>query len=248
VRSHGILLSITLPNIPFPRNALTRVKVSLQNVTQHTVSVWSPGDDYTLPQAEVMNRAGKVVYPDPLKYLPPLPGPPPALVPLSPRETRNVSVYVILRGSRVRAAVSVGNGPAWPGILVTTSFLVVRLRKPDSPHMTLVSDEPPAVLVQSPFGRHGSLKYVEWMDCYYPSEGGILVRDSGSRGWESGWHSADIVRTHVSSVRINPRCPSTVGGMPGVLVQWHVVAGWPGHSVAYFDYPSEMRNANTIGT
>jgi hypothetical protein len=260
--AHGVTLSLTVPARVYPRNALVRVTATARNVSNHplgisTLDAQHPINGTTVPQVQVLDFHGHPVYPPALQYCCAIPGSPFFPIPLQPGQTRRLHAYVVLRAGRLRAAVDSTSTPQDPvaRYRLTTPSLTVSLRKPDPPRVTLQEyrENPPRPLAATFTPRrspHGSLLYMEWMDCLYFS-GSAQLQRTGVVLWTRTSNDWATVRPDGAGIQIAPHCPPEQQASPhaelaGSLVQWHVIAGWPNHSARVFDYPSGWINPDSI--
>jgi hypothetical protein len=135
----------------------------------------------------------------------------------------------------------------WPQHLITTPPLSVRLTPPDRPAATLqegrANPPRPLAVTFTPRGRaSGQLRYVQWMECYY-FDINVGIRRDGTLAWTSGSDMLTTVQPDGAGTQLVPRCQSVQEVSPnktltGSILQWHIVAGWPNHSVRVYDYPS----------
>lgn len=217
----GLKLMLTLPRRSYPHNALAKVTVSIQNISRHTLGYWVPGESLpgvASPQAEVLNRSGKLVFPPAMPFMPALPGPAPFLAPLHPGQTIPETEYIVIRGTRIRASQSFT--PRWPDNMQRpSSFLMthpitVRLTRELPPH--LLGHETtggPVVDVLRPVGVTGRFLRLNYADCG-PTDSGF--RFSYSATWVG------------TSAHLTPGCAP--------LRAWHFRIAVLDHPVAAFDY------------
>lgn len=233
----GLKLSLTVPSLSYPRNALIRVSVSIQNVSRHVVGYLIPGvslPGVASPQAEVLDRSGRIVFPPAMPYMPPLPGPPPSLQPLQPGQTIRVSEYIVVRGARIRASQQFT--PTWSLSVrralntLTTRPITVQLTAAPAPQITLQQTAAGPVLdVTRPPGLSGKMLRLSYADCGDTTSGPNFEY---SWSWvHSGLHL-------------------TAGCSP--LRAWHLRVAWLDHPVAALDYtppqaPPTTTPAATVG-
>jgi|GEM_PF-4631923 len=142
-----------------------------------------------------------------------------------------------------------------PQHVITTPPLTVRLMPPDRPAATLLESRgnPPRPLTVAftPRSRvSGRLLYVQWMDCYYFDVNVGILR-YGTLAWTSGSDMLTTVRPDGAGTLLVPHCQSVQEVLPnktlsGSLIQWHIVAGWPNHSVRVYDFPSGWIDPGTF--
>lgn len=244
VTSRGVRLSLSLPNRAYPLYSLARVVVRAQNVSDRAVEFWPPdglGMGVTFPQAEVVSAKHAVLYPPALHWAPTGTVPPPVPLSLEPGRAIQSSALVILRSGRLRGSISIVVGNAYPGYPLRTPEMQVRLTAPDRPRIRFrdyrVSPARTPSVVLTPRGAvGGELHYMEWLECIYPGELGLYP--AGVFVWSTVSEGAAAVVRAGQGERITAECPVHPGNRGGSLVQWHLIAGWPGHSVAQFNYPA----------
>jgi hypothetical protein len=216
VTSSGIMLSLVVPQRHYPRDALARVTVQLQNVSQQIVTVAEPCTSDN-PVVQVTNGR-HVVYP-PLLALPGgvrpscnAPAPPTPLY-LQPGGVVKGPHFVIVRAPNLRAVVTLlVNGVEAHVSTPTVVLGLDALRRPQvtlSTAPTVLADIRPAAAPQ------GVMRWVDWSRC--PADGGPQI---GQRltAWNTGGSP------------LTPPCPRPL--------EWHVIAGWPNQSVAHINYVS----------
>jgi hypothetical protein len=215
---HGLQLTLSMPNRSYPRYALVQVQGTVKNVSGHTLWFRGVGNTFpglSNPEPEVLNRAGKVVYPPAFKYLYPLPGPSPVPYPINPGQSGGQNYYVILRDARIRLTIQyTSTNPRQvigPFRTVHTQALYLRLTPARRPAITV--QFPPghaSAVVQRPVGARGPLIRVNYSDCPDTTDNWTFI------GWKPGGTS------------FKPDCESPR--------EWHVIAGWVGYSVVRVDY------------
>jgi hypothetical protein len=213
--SHGYVLSLSIRGTTFPRNALVRVIVRVEN-RRDVETELAPGQAGVNPFAEVVSAQGAIVYPPPLT-------PPPAFLPegppsyhLLPHSAITTQQLVILRGTKIKAAMPVSDpDPNGFGRMVVTTPPI---------HLTLTHERAPAVAVSTSTGspmaqvhpaslrQGGSLHVFEWFRCR-PEDPVYRYR---------GWYSLGPARV------VRPTCSSPVF--------WEAVLGWVNHPVTHFTY------------
>lgn len=221
VISGGLKLTLTVPRRSYPRNALAQVQVSLRNVTNHDVGYWLPGYDpvgYAVPQAEVLNAAGTIVFPPAMPYMPALPGPVPGLAPLHSGQSVTQSEYIVVRGARIRATQNfmprMTSNLSLPPYVLTTRPILVRLTSEPAPKLTLRgSPTSPVLDVTRPSHVAGPMLQISYADCGFQTTG-------PSYSYPGGWFPAGL--------QLRPGCTP--------LGAWHVRLAWLNHPVAALDY------------
>jgi hypothetical protein len=222
VVAHGVRLSVATSKNAYPRDALIRTSIRLDNLSQHVVKLALQCSSGFL-EAQAVSRSGGVRYPPLFKegYGPALPckiGTPPRAVP--PGHSIIRTQYVILRTHRLRAVADLGR--VGMPLLVMTPPLVLRFTPSTPPLASLISaPRLKAKIVPSTSGQRGPLLYQESVLC-----------GSGSSGLVTGgsvttsWHRRFARRSYL----FYPSC--------SVPLQWHIVAGWVNQPVALIDYPN----------
>lgn len=227
----GLRLTLTIPHRRYPRNALILVWVTIRDVSHHEVGYWSPGvalSGVTSPQAEVLNQAGQVSFPPAMPFMPPLPGPPPALISLGPGQTVTQRQYVILRGRWLRGSQQflphLSTRVRRAANTLVTRPIRLRLYSAPAPGLSLQQTATGPMLNVT--GRHprGDPLVLAYADC------GSLSNFYYSRNW----------------------VPSTLHMTPGCspLHAWHLRVAWLNHPVAGIDYvaPPFTPTPNTNST
>jgi hypothetical protein len=216
----GLRLTLTVPRRSYPRNALARVTVRVENVSHHDVTFMTPGiapPGVTAPQVQVLDRTGHALFPPALSDYPPLPGPAPSIVILHPGETQHMRLFIIVRGARIRATIPfTPRAQPFPSVqyplnALTTRPITVRLTSAPSPTVTEhQTSAGPVFDVTRPPGAMGTLWWVSYTDC------GDVTNMSYTFGW----------------VPTGPR----LGGGCRPVQSWHATLGYlnePVTSIAY---------------
>ncbi len=221
VVSGGLKLTLTVPRRSYPRNALAQVQVTLRNVNNHTIGYLHPGIGpigYDAPQAEVLNAAGKIVFPPAMPYTPALPGPAPFFEPLKPGGTVSSSEYIVVRGARIRATQNfmpqMPSNLNLPPYVLTTRPILMRLTAETAPKLTLHGDPLDPVLdVTRPPNVQGPMLSLSYASCGFGLNGPTY-------SYPGGWFA--------SKPHLTPGCSPLNG--------WYVRAAWLNHPVAALDY------------
>jgi hypothetical protein len=216
---NGLRLSVSVPQRAYPRNALIRVSVSLQNISHHTVVLGRTCYTPTL-WGDVTNQAHTMEF---SSYLPvrltggvatciytrPTPGPR-----LAPGQTLHKEPYLVLRGGIITATAIVDP----ERYAAYTPPLRVRLipAKPSTIHVHLPA--PTYAVLQPPPGAEGLPVVAEAYRC---RRGPATTR---------GFH---VVHT----LYLVPHCAH--------VVEWHVIAGWLDHPVTTINYTPLPGSQNT---
>jgi len=228
--SHGLKLTLAIPKNVYPRYALIRARIDMQNISRRVVYLPQWGapcerlNGFDDPGVEVTDGTGNEVYPPAISGFPE-----PPCAPLPNRKLRSVQpgrtltrqVYAILRGSRISAFVSAANTtqPSGSGgtLRVTTPTLNLHLTAGARPHTDVHTVAPDISADIQPTGPvQGLLHYIAWNQC---PAGSIATSGQVSAVW------APAPGTHLS-----PSCSP--------VQTWAVVAGWLGQPVAEIQYSS----------
>lgn len=215
VTSAGIRLTLTVTPTTYPQDALIPARATVRNVSNHPVVVLGSGDigpGTSFPQLEVLDAKGTVRYPQALSSFFRSHGPPPRPVMLSPGSTIRTSTYVILRGPRVRATITVlrdGNvGGRRTSVHLSITFT---LAESDAPNVWVRTEGGHRIAsIQEPYTPPGPLFYVDSASC-----------------------SGMAYSQHLSWTQTGRLI--TAGCSP--VKSWHIVVGAVDHSVATVDSP-----------
>lgn len=153
----GVRLTLKLARSIYPRNALVRATVRIQNVGSHTIFT-RIGDRCTStnPSVEVFSRQGRLMDQGPsvafdnpgCKYVPGQP--------FTPGQVVVRHVFAVLRGRYLRAVLTIGKNLNAQDV---SAKLTVRLVAGEAPTVTIDQNGEPAVTVHRPPGATGSLYY-----------------------------------------------------------------------------------------
>jgi len=203
--SQGVDLTLRIPRTAYPRDALVRVTVMVQNPSRQAVTIADSGGRLGL-WVDVLNASGAVVYSSegqggiPGQLIPPV-----ETRVLQPGQSLQTHPYIVLRGSRIRAVVNTSarvDGRPTP----------IQLTRGNAPHL-LVYTQPDlhAVLHPANIHQHGTPLITMTTTC----------ADSPMPVGTPGWVAAPALSRSV--YRVSAAC-----GRPLV---WHLAAGWPNESV-----------------
>jgi len=216
----GLKLTLTVPRRSYPLNALARVSLRIQNVSHHDIGYQTPGvslPGVASPQAQVLDRSGSILFPPAMSFMPPLPGPAPALEPLHPGQSFQSRQYIVVRGARIRAAQPFT--PIWEANvrralnMLITHPITVRLTTEPAPQLALQETPAgPVVEVIPPAGVTGRPLWLNYADCGDGSSGPTFV-------YSFGWVG--------TSLRLTPECSP--------IHAWHLRLAWLNHPVAALD-------------
>jgi hypothetical protein len=216
--AHGVKLTLTVPRREYPRNALIRAKLSLENISAEAVPVLGarfPACRYQYwAAARVLTKGGKAVYPpivSPDEFI--SCGPLMFPLQLRPGETLRNTVFLVLRGSHIQGFTALGTEQE--PIEVETPITTVRLTRKSSPHIRLqTSPVLEAVLRGQAHVRQARLYYYEWASC----------RDGEPRTMD--WTPFSIRKARTYS--FTPGCENPS--------EWHLAAGWLNYPIAQVDW------------
>lgn len=175
VRGHGLLLKLTIPRLTYPRDALVRVTIRLTNRSTHAIDV--TGNDAPVCESgnglgiEVQSKTGHLVFPPAAPWVMASCGRPIFPINVSPGASLVDHPLIVLRGSRVRAVVTVGRMGHPAGELKTPAFRV-RLTPRDRPPTTFTTTGGPSLVIGPVLWQHAILHYVESGVCLHPGDGG----------------------------------------------------------------------------
>jgi len=157
VSADDVRLTLTLPRSAYPRNALVRATVHIQNVGTRTVFTRiGDGCTSTNPVIEVFDRQGRVMDRGPsiafgnpgCKHV--------SGQPFRPGQVVTQHVFAVLRGRYLRAVLSIGKSLHGRDV---GAKLAVRLIAGAAPSVTIGQTGEPFVTVRQPPGATGPLYY-----------------------------------------------------------------------------------------
>lgn len=209
----GLRLSLKVPRRSYPRNALVRVTLTLTNVTTQSIDLGAQdnGNGFcttSLPQAEVHNTRGALLFPPAVKPLIVPPCPFYMGRPLAAGQSLVNHEYVILRGRVLTGIASTRTGQSFSPF--STPPLTLTLGH-ESPPTTTVTTSPFGIDVHSPVPVTGKMWYTASWICPNGTETAI------GQAW-----------TALQGTHINPPCPAPS--------KWNLAAGWLGHPVVTIHY------------
>lgn len=224
IRSHGVMLSISLARRTYPQDALVRVTVRLVNVSQRAVLIGRTQGSVcpqSGPGIRVTDSSGRKLYPPAIAWLPASCGPPISPGPLLSGHTVQRRFLAVLRGDRVQAVVSIGAS----SLEITTPPISVVLEPEPAPrtvvHITFLSHID--VMASSPSQR-GRFYYMESELC--------LATGSNARGAVGS--ASGMARFQFTTPDLHGRYRfSTICGSPS---RWSFTGGWLDHRVVTVDY------------
>jgi len=234
VTTGGITLSVQIADDTYPRDALVLATVKMQNNSgrQLPFGESSCTADGPSPVVSVVNNRNYVVFPPalplpPLRNVPCVQVPPPSI---ASGQSMSESVFVVLRGSRVRASVIL------PSLgIVRTPYMRIHLGPRDHARLSLRSSSPiSAIFASGATSRTHALYFTDWYVCGRGK--GKYV--AGQVFEESKPISDGVVRPYYSGrsmVWVSASSGELVPGCAGPE-QWHLAAGRLGHTVAYLNH------------
>lgn len=210
---HGVRLELRFGRSTYPRDGLIRARLQVTNRSHRFMPLCGFCASPALV-AEVLDGAGRVVYPAGLPDMPEPYGPPPsrrASFGVPAGKTVVTHQWVVLSSDRVRATVRLGRRGERGE--VETPALRLNLVSEPPPVLHLELQPRVAVHVEPPVPVTGPLLYTVSYRC----RGGI----SGGSDWV-----ATVGRL------IAPDMAPDCAGLLGL----HLIAGWSGHRVGRLDY------------
>ena len=233
----GLHLSLSLPEQHYPANAIVQATMQVTNVTARAIRLGRTSfydcRGMFAPQAVVMSHRTPVFPPIVVGTAfpscpPPLPTGGTAM--LRPGATLSSREYLLLRGPEIRAFVTIADRRSHSGLqlappVVATPILTVTLTASDAPTVTVEEGNAPVAYVARPrYARGRPFVGSGWSRL--AKRGTVGKRGFvGILGFGNGW-------ARQTSLTIRPKL------MPGYtrFVEWHIVAGWLGHSAARVDF------------
>lgn len=216
--THGIKLTLILPNRSYAANGLARVTVVEQNISSHPIQLTSECP-YGSPRTEVV-YGQTVVYPPALDGAPKPHCPLPRLGQLlQPGQSLQRHLIIVLRSGLVRAAGSIlvrsKHGTAYRTIAGRP--LSLPLTHGPEAYGVVVSSDPPYARFSAMDTGSGPLYYQFWLRC----DTGQFTSYPATHTWLES-----------SNADVSPSAP----GCPHPT-EWHVVAGRLNGVVAVVNYP-----------
>ena len=227
---YGVRLTLSIRRRTYPRNALVRVWTRIQNLTGHTLDIYSPGPMVAgqyVPQVVVLAKRKGTPLPISLTDYLPFSGPADSARPLAPHSVHNTPEVAILRGPLLRLDLTFavgGPGPPGMGPTLSTPLLRLHLSRPDTPTVMLrvPPDQPSAGI--TPAGPVRGQPLAVW---YYN------CRDAYDAAVQEDIHWIGISR------HIIPSCPAGSS-----LIGWNKIVGWLNHSVADVNWGQPYRGSS----
>jgi hypothetical protein len=222
--AHGVKLSLIVPGSVYPRGALTRVTVRMQNLSRQRLGILPGFTDRNCaidnPQVQSLTPGGSVRYPPAVGSINPGPLPPcvgggsfglSSYAPLAPGASRHGNLLVILGASRLRATVALaplGRNNRVVGRPFTVVGRTVQVRLVPAPRARIApcSAAYTCLRVLPPPGAHvsGPLYYAYSARCE-DAKGKVAYQQNA--------------RLETTGNRILHLCNSQ-------LIELHLVAGW----------------------
>ena len=213
----GVWLTLSLPKHVYPRNALVRARVRIQNVGQHTILTWiGDGCASTNPFIEVFGQQGRLLDQGPTIAFDRAGGCKHVFgQPFRPGRVAVRHVFAVLRGRYLRAILSVGKNLNAQDV---TTKLAVHLVAGEAPTVNIHQSGEPVAIVQRPPGASGQLYY----------SGSALC----GTATDPQTTSMDLLWSPVSQ-RFHSGCLQTR--------EWHGLVGYLNYPVATVDYIAPAR-------
>jgi hypothetical protein len=224
----GIKLTLVAPQRSYPRNALVRFAVAVENVSNHRLQVRLGAQcSYTNPDIEVLDAQGHLFPHNPSSHGESSPQPPRAYNPfpgcersiglrwLQPGQAAHQRDFAVLGYGYVRAVMKLGADLA-PHTMTPEAHVLLTTGKP--PIATLKhSNVGPYVTIQRPLGAKGRLYFVETATCFSASSPVSLS-------------SRPLWSPVIQGNRVYSGCYGKQ--------EWHGYAGYLNYPVATIDYTS----------
>lgn len=243
--SHGVRITLTIPNRVYPRDALARFTVSLTNVSRARRYLQDFPPDWGgpfSPHILMRTRSGRMVYEEDLStFLAPTPGTLGRNFVLQPGRTLTRHVRFVLAAGDVRAVSRVADGYtaytdggppvsppriAWAHHLwgIATPWIHLTLRTERAPTATVSRESNRIrVTVHAPWRTTGPMFYMDSARCWTgPGTMSTEQHISWTRAPGASFTSA-----------LQRSCPSRQ--------PWHAVVGWPDHRVLFLSYADAAR-------
>lgn len=214
VSPDGFRLTLTLPRGNYPRNALVRASVRIQNVGRHTIFTRiGDGCISTNPFIEVFDRQGR-----PLDQGPSIPFENPGCKhvlgqPFHPGQVVVRHIFAVLRGAYLRTVLRKGKNLQGRD---ASAKLAVRLFTGEAPSVTIDQTDEPVVTVHRPPGATGPLYYSGSALC------GTAADPQATQ--------VNLLWSQVSN-RLHSGCSQTR--------EWHGLVGYLNYPVVPFDWKDE---------
>jgi hypothetical protein len=212
--AHGIRLSLVVPQRSYPRNALVRLAVRIQNVSHDSVLTYIGAQCIsTNPFVEVLDSGGSVTPQTPPHMMLP-PCPVPSGQPLAAGKSVTQHVIFILNGVAIRGVLNVGR---YLATRIVTPKVAVRVSGAVPASLVVHRSQGGRVLViQRPPGAPGPLYVFETTYCGAADGIASLLGEP---------HWLPVQGNRISSGCTGPQ-------------QWHGYAGYLNYSVETIDFTS----------
>jgi len=229
VTVHGLTLALEIPGRTFPRGALIRARLTLVNHRHQSVSSGVKGcsADGPEPVVDVLSLQGRLVFPPALRK-PPLSGAAcfgPAALNIMPGEQASEWIYVLLRGPRVRAHLSLVGVAS-----LATPTLRVRLSPRDAPRVAVHPGKMTVDVSSDGTGSSRPWYYSDWYVCKDGSSdyvAGTTFREYPPQGpGEFATYTGIVMDWEkMTGGHFAPACSKPV--------EWHIAIAHLGESPAY---------------
>lgn len=231
IRSHGVVLSVSLARRTYPQDALVRVTVRLVNVSRRAVQVDGTEAavcDQQGPGIRVSDRTGHKLYPPAITWLLTSCGPPIIPHPLLPGHVVQRRFLAVLRGNHIQAVASIGPS----SFEITTPPLSVVLVPEAPPHAVVHPDYLSHIdVTPATPSQRGRFYYVESEACLANNPGA-----PGAVGSAARIGRFQFTRPNQDGVYRF----STICGSPTF---WIFTGGWLNHRVATVEYTAPKQAA-----
>jgi hypothetical protein len=223
-RSHGVVLSLSLTHRTYPQDALVRVTVRLVNVSQHAVLIGGTEAAVCVQQGpgiRVTDSTDRRLYPPAITWLLASCGPPIIPRPLLPGHVVQRRFLAVLRGDRIQAVASFGDG----SVQIVTPPLSLRLVSEPAPRAVVhIASLPYIDVTASTTVQRGRFYYMESELC-----------------WAAGSNASGTVGSAFGVARFRFTLPNETGvyRFPtecGSPTRWSFTGGWLNHRAVTVDY------------
>jgi hypothetical protein len=227
ITAHGVRLSLSLPRSTYPHNALVRVRLTLTNLSRHTIYVGStaaPACAWYGPGVQVLGSSGQVLYPPATEWLLASCGPPILSRPLEPGRALRRTTFAILWGTAIRGVATLSTATLRKAVTIESPLLYPHMIDEAAPSLTL-KRQPGLQLTVAPAvpEQHGVFSFVFGVWCPGPNPPSL---EGGHATGVSRWQRAPTLLGrpfHLEAQCANP-------------VRWVFAGGWLNHPVAAVDY------------
>jgi hypothetical protein len=231
IRSHGVMLSISLARRDYPQDALVRVTLRLVNVSRRAVQIGGTGAAVCGqhgPGVRVTDTNNRQLYPPAVEWVLASCGPPIRPLPLLPGHALQRKLLAILRGDRIQGVASLGI----QSIQVLTPPVILRLTNEPAPHLSLTTSAPVEIdITPATPNQRGAFYLTDSILCLHttPDAGGGLGSGTGLPRFVRSTVGGDGV------FRLPAECdPPT---------RWSFAGGWLNHPAVTVDYSAPIQAA-----